>query len=246
MLTSPIPWSRYVALGDSLTEGVGDPGRGSLVGWADRLARSLKALDPELRYWNLGRRSLTVEQVHDTQIERAVALQPDLASVVVGMNDLMAPRFDIERYRADLTEIVRTMADTGATLLMGTFPKDLPLLRLMPRAVARERRARLQDASDVVLQVAADHDAVCADAPPGWRYRMDECSIDGCHPNAKGHAHIAELALRVLCERAGIPVPVPEQGVDGWVPTSVRHLRWLAAEGYLRRPLRLLAERRGS
>ncbi|MFN2525517.1 MAG: SGNH/GDSL hydrolase family protein [Actinomycetota bacterium] len=238
-----IPWSRFVALGDSLTEGVGDPAGRSLRGWADRLADSLRALNPDLAYWNLGRRGLTTRQVRETQVERALGLEPDLVSIVAGMNDLLAPDFDPPTYRSELRAIAAKMAASGATLLMGTFPKELPILRVLPRGRGRERKERLQVASDVVLEVAAEYGAECMDAAPGWRYTMAECSIDGCHPNARGHAHIAELGFVALCRRAAITAPAMDHGNRSWVSTSFGHLRWLASQGYLRRAPELILRR---
>ena len=241
---STLPWSRFVAIGDSLTEGVGDPSEGSLRGWADRLAHALRRLNPRMSYWNLARRSLTTAQVCDEQVSRALELKPDLVSVVAGMNDLMAASFDADTYRHDLTDIVRPLAESEATLLMGTFPTDLPLLRLTPRRVARMLRGRLHDASAVVAAVAAEHGAVCATAPGGWRYTMSECSIDGCHPNARGHVHIAQLSLGALCARADIPVTSIDPDGCGWLTTSFGHLKWLGSQGYLTRPPGVLALRR--
>lgn len=230
-----IPWSRFVAVGDSLTEGVGDPFGGSLRGWADRVAEVLRVLNPELAYWNLARRSLTTAQVRESQLGRALELQPDLASVVAGMNDLLSGSFDAAVYRDELTGIASPLAAAGATILMGTFPADLPVLRLMPRSRAAAFRARLRLASDVVLEVAAEFDALCIGARAGWRYRMVDCSIDGCHPNARGHALIAELAIEALSNRAGV-APAPLLPGKSWLGTSLGHLRWLWAQGYLRRP----------
>ncbi len=47
---------RYVAIGDSFTEGVGDVDRrrpNSLRGWADRVAEGIGAVDPQAQYANL-------------------------------------------------------------------------------------------------------------------------------------------------------------------------------------------------
>ncbi len=43
-MTAQHPWSRYVAIGDSFTEGIGDPdptSPGGNRGWADRVAEVL-------------------------------------------------------------------------------------------------------------------------------------------------------------------------------------------------------------
>ncbi len=50
------PWSRYVALGDSFTEGMGDPNPDSVGGhrgWADRVAEELSHGHPDFAYANL-------------------------------------------------------------------------------------------------------------------------------------------------------------------------------------------------
>ena len=98
-----IPWRRFVAVGDSMTEGVGDPvPGGGLRGWADRLAEALRAERPDLEYANLAIRGLRTAEVRDRQLDRALALRPDLASALSGMNDLLDPRFDPQRYGDEL------------------------------------------------------------------------------------------------------------------------------------------------
>jgi lysophospholipase L1-like esterase len=241
-----LPWSRFVTVGDSLSEGVGDPMRGSLRGWADRLADALRVDVPDLAYWNLARRSLLTSEVRHAQLDRALELSPDLVSVVVGMNDLLSQNFSADGYRDDLASIVSPLAASGATVVMGTFPPDLPLLRLMPRRGATKYRSRLAAASDVVRALASEHDAVLADAPDGWRYTMSECSIDGCHPNARGHIHIAQLALEALCARSQVPAGRIEHDGYGWLTTSARHLRWLTSQGYLRSAPAMFARLRQS
>src|SRR3954449_10094968 len=50
------PWSRYVAIGDSFTAGVGDPeplSPGGMRGWADRIAEELGEGRGEFGYANL-------------------------------------------------------------------------------------------------------------------------------------------------------------------------------------------------
>src|ERR1700677_4151624 len=54
-------FERYVAIGDSATEGLGDPvGPGGFRGWADRLAERLAKTNPTVQYANVavrGRRA---------------------------------------------------------------------------------------------------------------------------------------------------------------------------------------------
>ena len=83
---------RYVAMGDSQTEGVGDGDDVTgLRGWADRLAERLAIGNPGLQYANLAVRGRLAAQVHTEQLGPALALRPDLATVFAGVNDLLRP-----------------------------------------------------------------------------------------------------------------------------------------------------------
>ena len=84
---------RFVAIGDSTVEGLEDPGPdGSYVGWADRLAAHLDAAHPGLLYANLAVRGETTDEVRRTQLQPAVAMAPDIAVVVAGVNNVLRPR----------------------------------------------------------------------------------------------------------------------------------------------------------
>ncbi|GAB3936158.1 hypothetical protein GCM10027614_12210 [Micromonospora vulcania] len=79
------PWRRFVALGDSVVQGMCEstPGYPD-VQWADRIAAELAAVRPELAYLNLGRSGLRAHEVRATQLAPALAFGPDLALVVCG------------------------------------------------------------------------------------------------------------------------------------------------------------------
>src|SRR3954468_5233885 len=91
-MTGTHPWRRYVALGDSFTEGVGDPEPGSvggLRGWADRVAEELAADRRDFAYANLAVRGLLLQEILDRQIGQALALEPDLITLSAGGNDMV-------------------------------------------------------------------------------------------------------------------------------------------------------------
>src|SRR3954454_8308191 len=119
----PMPFHRYVALGDSFAEGVGDPDPASpngLRGWADRVAAVLARETSDFGYANLAVRGRKLDAVVAEQLEPAVALRPDLVTIYAGANDIMRPRVDIDalvdRYDAALGKL----ASTGAHLLVFT------------------------------------------------------------------------------------------------------------------------------
>ena len=75
---------RYLALGDSFTEGVGDPdpGRPNAVrGWADRVAEQLCAAGADWGYANLAIRGKKIRQVVAEQVPAALELRPTLVTL---------------------------------------------------------------------------------------------------------------------------------------------------------------------
>ena len=86
------PWRRCVAIGDSLTEGLGDSVEGYPDRpWADAIAHAFKELHSDFTFLNLGERYLTARQVRETQLQPALDFDPDLAIVLAGGNDLGDP-----------------------------------------------------------------------------------------------------------------------------------------------------------
>ncbi|MCM2270579.1 MAG: SGNH/GDSL hydrolase family protein [Thermoanaerobaculia bacterium] len=188
-------FERYVAIGDSSTEGLDDPdGRGGFRGWANRLAERIAASQGGLLYANLAVRGRRTRAVRDEQLDRAVALRPDLATVFCGTNDVVARRFDADAFAADLDAMVGALAGGGATVLTFTMP-DLAAVMPAARGVA----PRLATLNGRIRAVAARHDArlvdferhpVAAD-PRLW-------SDDRLHANASGHARIAAALAHAL------------------------------------------------
>jgi lysophospholipase L1-like esterase len=89
-------YTRYVAIGDSQTEGLWDGDDSfvlgvGLTGFADRLAVLIDSLYPGLKYANLAIRGKRVRDVLRDQLPQALAMQPDLITVCAGMNDVTRP-----------------------------------------------------------------------------------------------------------------------------------------------------------
>src|SRR5690349_12991878 len=89
-----MPYHRYVALGDSFTEGVGDPDPArpnGLRGWADRVAEVLAVQEgaEDFGYANLAIRGRKLKPIVAEQIEPALALSPDLITIHGGANDVL-------------------------------------------------------------------------------------------------------------------------------------------------------------
>ena len=201
-------WRHYVAIGDSLTTGGGDP-IGGLEGssWADRLAAALRPLHPDFRYTNLARRGLRADEVRATQLAPALALRPDLVSLLAGGNDLFGPEWDARRYRDEMAAMLGALAASGATVITLTM---LDPSAVLPPRLARRLHPRLEEAHDLVRDLSRRHGCVCVDAwslPAARDPRI--WSADRKHPNALGSLLVAAEAARCLQGRAGVPIAGP-------------------------------------
>lgn len=188
-------WQRYVALGDSLTEGLCDPAAdGALRGWADRLALLLSARGG-VRFANLAVRSRRVRDVRGEQLQRARELRPDLVSILIGANDLVKSHADVPALAALVEETVRILRADGADVLLITpFLPDRRAARLFARRFARF--------ASLLAGIADRHGAILLDTDlhptlssrPNW-------GEDLVHLGSRGHRFLAYCAGDLL----GVP-----------------------------------------
>jgi lysophospholipase L1-like esterase len=195
----------FLALGDSFTEGLGDPypegtGYGGLGcrgwswrGWADRFAERLAAGRPGLRYANLAVRGKLVGEVAAEQVPVAVAMAPDLVSIAAGGNDLLRPRADPDALAAVFDTAVADLraAGSGVLVFTGFDPRAFPLVRLIRGKVA---------AYNMHLRSIADtRDCYLVDL---WSMRVlddpREWSPDRLHLSSDGHRRVALRACEVM------------------------------------------------
>ena len=184
-------WNRYVALGDSITEGYGmDPVEGfEPTPWVDRVARALGVAE----HHNLGRRNLRAREIRETQLERALALEPDLVSIAAGPNDLLHGLDGIE---AELEPIYAAFA--GLDMFTFTY-MDITRSGLLPDDGVAWLQPRMEELHGVVRELAARYGALVIDiyGDPESR-RPDFFSKDLKHANARGHAYVAERTVAAL------------------------------------------------
>jgi lysophospholipase L1-like esterase len=115
-------YERFVALGDSFTEGLHDElgPDGRHRGWADRVAEALAVHHGGLQYANLAVRGRLLGQVVAEQVPIALDLDPDLVSFHAGANDVLRPRVDLERLARDYDAAVATLRTSGAKVVLFT------------------------------------------------------------------------------------------------------------------------------
>ena len=188
-------YSRYVAIGDSQTEGLwdGDDAVG-VLGFADRLAVMLDSLYPGLQYANLAIRGKLVADVLREQVPEALAMQPDLITVCAGMNDVIQPGRSFGPALADLDYVYAALAESGATVVTTTFPnvaQFLPLGRLVSGRLTRINEAIRTAAGRYGFRLVDLYNA------PSMR-DLDTWDIDRVHASTKGHIMFAAAAAESL------------------------------------------------
>lgn len=198
--------TRYVALGDSFTEGLGDtdPALPNQVrGWADRVAEQLALAHPDdsVGYANLAIRGKKMDQILTEQIDHAVALKPTLVTTYAGVNDILRPKVDIDAMVARYSEGVAKLAATGARILVFTG------FDASSSKIFSSIRGRTAVYNELVREVADLHGAELVDY---WRFREYDdwrlWGIDRMHMSTPGHINMANRVLEQLGETVRIPL----------------------------------------
>ncbi|MGO1522677.1 MAG: SGNH/GDSL hydrolase family protein [Nesterenkonia sp.] len=219
------PWTRFVALGDSFTEGIGDPHSsrpGYHRGWADRVADELAGGTEHFAYANLAVRGRLIEQIRDEQVAPALALKPDLITLCAGGNDVIRPGSDPDETARILDTLVQILATTGAAIVLFNGPdiRETPVMGSI--------RGKVAIFNENVRTIAQRHDAVVADM---WSLRElarpEMWDEDRLHFSPLGHHTIAAMVLDTLNVRHELnpvqPRPVPERS---WREARVDDAVW--------------------
>lgn len=219
------PWRRYIALGDSFTEGVGDPHplhEGQYRGWADRVAEVLASTTDDFAYGNLAVRGKLLAQIIADQVEPAIALQPDLISISAGGNDVIRPGSDPDDIALRLEGAIARLSTTGAAVVLftGIDTNFTPVFRSL--------RGKVAIYNENVRAIAERHDCIVADQ---WALKTVQdprfFDDDRLHYNSLGHHEVARMVLRALNVpnnlKAMEPGPIP---LRTWREARANDLVW--------------------
>ncbi|WP_317985878.1 MULTISPECIES: GDSL-type esterase/lipase family protein [unclassified Streptomyces] len=224
---------RFAALGDSLTEGLGDPAPGGgWRGWAALLAAAAGPHpDEPVEFVNLSRSGALAADVADEQLPAARRARPHLVSVVVGGNDTLRDSFDIHRVAEALDRTIGALRADGAVVLTACLPDPGRMLGL-PSALARPLGRRMRAVNTVVHALSQRHEAVHVElSDHTWVADRRAWSVDRLHPSELGHRLLARefhSALRARSIATGAP---PSLELDGPAPSRAASAWWMATRG---------------
>lgn len=173
----------WVALGDSMSQGIGAPAHDR--GWAGQLAARLSAAGTGYRVVNLSVSGGRVADVLDRQLPAMATLGvvPDLVTLLIGSNDIMGRGYRPALVR-DMAELLRRVPPhTVVGNQPGTHSAALELNRLIDDAVA-ERGLVLAEMRDPRTR--------------NWRGKL---AADRFHPNECGYAGMAAIFGEALARR---------------------------------------------
>jgi lysophospholipase L1-like esterase len=227
----------FVALGDSITLGIGDPvrvtdpetgqSRRAWRGWAALLAEGL--CDPDLHI--VAGNGACSADVELDQLPRALQLRPDVASVVVGVNDTLRPNFDPDGIESAAAHTIGALRAAGAEVLTMRLP-DPGRMLAAPGVFARPLARRARQINAVMDGLAERFGTIHFDAA-GDEVVYNPCmwAVDRLHPSERGHRHIARRFHHMLAE-AGFPVgPEPDPEPGNPPPSKAAQFAWLATKG---------------
>lgn len=223
---------RFAVLGDSLTEGLGDPRPGGgWRGWAVLLADGIAAAPGGVDLLNCARSGALTHDVLGEQLALARAHRPHLAAVIAGANDTLRGAFDIGEVAVRLDAVFGALRADGATLLTACLPDPGRMLGL-PWPLARPLARRMQALNDVVHALSDRYEAVHVHvARDPWIGDRASWSVDRLHPSELGHRLLAR-AFHLRLAAHGLALgPPPSTRADGPAPTRAASAWWMATKG---------------
>ena len=227
----------YVALGDSLSEGLGDfafTERRVHSGWTDRfatlLSREAELQGHEFHYANLAIRGAKIEAIMGHQLDRALLLKPDLVTVMAGQNDIFAKVENLPQLEKILREGIQKLMDAGCKVIVSNTINPIHLVVFRPLAKLAVRM------TEMIERVATDmnvplHDVHRIESLADVSYWAE----DMVHFSGPGHIKVANEAAALLnlsyrlSELDDCEITVPERGLYGtarWVVVHVVPFVW--------------------
>lgn len=225
MVKQQHPWSRYVAIGDSFTEGIGDPEPtvpGGHRGWSDRVAEVLSQGTEDFAYANLAVRGKLIQQIIDEQLEPALSLRPDLITISAGGNDVIRPGTDPDEIAARFEYAIERLSRDHATVVLFTGVD----VGFSP--VFRGIRGKVAIYNENLRSIAKQYDCIVAD-----QWALTEIqdqrmwAPDRLHLNSLGHHTVARMVLAALNVENDLepmkPEPLPG---STWRQARVEDFAW--------------------
>jgi acyl-CoA thioesterase I len=176
----------YVALGDSTGAGVGARDGGYVA----RLYKRLLERRPESKLSNLCISGATTADLLRSQLDRGVALNPDLVTVGIGINDI-GHGLTLEQFSRNYEQILSTLKEkTHARIVVSNLP-DVSSAPRIPGPLRSEYQRQIEQFSERLGEIANRHGVTVFDIHSITKAELpshpEYFSSDGFHPSDQGY-----------------------------------------------------------
>jgi lysophospholipase L1-like esterase len=186
---------------------------------------------PACALHNVAGNGACMAELERDQLPRALRLRPDVASVVIGVNDTLRPNFDPDRIGAAAAHTIGALRASGADVLTMRLPDPGRMLGV-PGVLARPLARRAHQVNDVMDQMAARFGTLHFDAATDAAvYDPGMWAVDRLHPSERGHRLIARRFHALLAQAGHQVGPPPGAEPLNQPPTKAEQLAWMATKG---------------
>jgi phosphatidylinositol alpha 1,6-mannosyltransferase len=222
------PYRSYIAIGDSLSEGLGDftfHQERLHNGWTDRLAgilaKEAEAGGFDFHFANLAIRGAGLTKIMDQQLPLALSMQPDLVTVMAGSNDLMSKPERLLALRKKFYTGLLELKAAGCDVVVANTINPMHL-RIFKPLLYRSTRF-----SEMIQEVAAELDIPVLDVNGISDFeQLMFWAEDMVHFSGHGHIAVANRAAKLL----GLNYRYPELDPQELTPLSrgiVETVHWI-------------------
>jgi lysophospholipase L1-like esterase len=194
----------YVALGDSTGAGVG----AREGGYVARLFKRIEERRPGSTSNNFCVSGATTADLLRGQLERGVALNPDLVTVGIGINDI-GHGLSLEQFSKNYEEILSALKEkTHAQIVVTNIP-DVSSAPRIPNAMRSEYQRQILQYSQRLEEIANRHGVTVFDVYSITRDELpshpEYFSGDGFHPSDAGYELWATQMWPTVAREMGEP-----------------------------------------
>jgi lysophospholipase L1-like esterase len=193
----------YVALGDSTGAGVGARDGGYVA----RLFKRLEERRPQSKLSNLCVSGSTTADVVRNQLERGVALNPDLVTIGIGINDI-GHGLTLEQFSKNFDQILSTLKEkTHATIVVTNLP-DISSAPRIPNSMRSQYQRQIDEFCKRLEEIASKHGVTIFDIYTITKQELpahpEYFSADGFHPSDAGYELWATQMWPTLAQAIGV------------------------------------------
>ena len=199
MNTGPIV---YVALGDSTGAGIGARDGGYVV----RLFKNIEERRPGSKLSNLCLSGATTADVVRAQLDQGVAMNPDLVTVGIGINDI-GHGLTLDQFSRNYEQILSTLKEKTSARIVVTNLPDISSAPAIPGPARNEYQRKIIQFSQRLEEIAARHGVTVFDI---YKFTTEELathpeyfSSDGFHPSDAGYEMWAQHMWPTIAQVMG-------------------------------------------